>query len=310
MAERFIKTEDLPKSLWCQEKKVMNLPEMLVSQWRTLLEKNNLLETAKKEAPKGFTGGMSEKDTNDHLAWRYNGSCGRVILSILDPMCQLGTIPDIYIRFFAGNKVFLADLPSGSGAAVVSVLTTLAELRKQYIIPRLPLSVTIVAGEISETARDYLRQQLDNLEPILAEQAIKISYEVVEWDVKDANSTTDISKKIILNSQHCDSKLLLLSNFSGFLETEKNWKKSEPQFGELFRHFKDKSSVAIWIEPQKNDVEGFFSRVIKAIIKWFKSLVTPPNYLKAEALVQQPIKDGTFRVNLTVLPLEFPESDK
>ena len=86
MTERFIKTEDLPRSLWCQEKKVMNLPEMLVSQWITLLEKKNLLEKAKTKAPEGFTGGMSEEDTNNHLAWRYNGSCGRVILSIMEPI--------------------------------------------------------------------------------------------------------------------------------------------------------------------------------------------------------------------------------
>jgi hypothetical protein len=40
-------------------------------------------------------------------------------------------VADAFARVFAGNKVFLADLPCGSGAATISILTTLAELRKQ-----------------------------------------------------------------------------------------------------------------------------------------------------------------------------------
>ncbi|NOR70565.1 MAG: hypothetical protein GQ532_12870 [Methylomarinum sp.] len=40
MAKRFIQTRDLPKTLWCNDSKVMSLPAMLVEQWVKLLKVN------------------------------------------------------------------------------------------------------------------------------------------------------------------------------------------------------------------------------------------------------------------------------
>ena len=146
LKKRFIKTETLPDSLWCEKSENIILPDHLIHQWKELLNENSLLDLAKEKAPKGFEGGISKEDTDKHLAWRYNGSCARVILSLLDPKAKLSEISDAYASIFAGNKVFVADLPSGSGAATVSILCTLYELRKNNILPRHPLEVTIIAG--------------------------------------------------------------------------------------------------------------------------------------------------------------------
>jgi len=312
--ERFIQKSDLPSSLWCNKSKIMSLPPLLVEHWKSLLVNNELYNLAKKSAPKGFEGGMSKDDTNKHLAWRYNGSCGRIILSLLDPEEQLEKVSDTYASIFAGNKVFLADLPSGSGAAVVSILTTLAELRKQSVIPRMPLTIIIVAGEISETARDYLKEQLDSLKPYLKEQAILIEYSIHHWDVLDKISTADLIKELTLQSQNCHSRLLLISNFTGFLEREKKWKQAEPQFDNLFLHSRDKLSASIWIEPQKNNVLNLIPR-LKA---WFTSLFKKTSILKlspskkddwyeqVDIKFNHPIKNGNFHVHLTVMKFDLP----
>ena len=83
MKKRFIRIENLPNSLWCDKSENILLPNQLVYLWEGLLNENSLIDLAKEKAPKGFEGGISKEDTDKHLAWRYNGSCARVILSLL-----------------------------------------------------------------------------------------------------------------------------------------------------------------------------------------------------------------------------------
>ncbi|SMG63923.1 conserved hypothetical protein [methanotrophic bacterial endosymbiont of Bathymodiolus sp.] len=104
--ERFIQKDDLPSTLWCKKNKIASLPIKLVELWQKLLIDNNLEDVAKEIAPKSFVGGISKEETDKHLAWRYNGSCGRIILSLLDPEEQLDMVSDAYASIFAGEKFF------------------------------------------------------------------------------------------------------------------------------------------------------------------------------------------------------------
>lgn len=314
MKTRFIDSGDIPSSLWCAESEHIVLPAKLVEIWQYLLEENNLLSVAKENAPSGFIGGISKEDTNKHLAWRYNGSCARVLLSILDPKHKLSDVSDAYASIFAGDKVFLVDLPSGSGAATISILCTLFELRKHSVLPRLPLNIEIIAGEISPTARAYLRKQLEILSPYLEEQAIWINFEIVEWDVLCKISTVDLIKKNTISSNNSTSKLLILSNFTGFLQNSGNEKKAQPQLESIFLHSRDSLSTSIWIEPQKKNVESFFKKTIKWLRVSFSSfhvskLPEDDNswYAQADISCKQPIKDGVFPTRLTVMRFDLPQ---
>lgn len=313
LKNRFIKTETLPDSLWCDKSENILLPNQLVDLWKGLLNENSLLDLAKEKAPKGFEGGISKEDTDKHLAWRYNGSCARVILSLLDPKAKLSEVSDAYASIFAGNKVFVADLPSGSGAAIVSILFTLYELRKNNVLPRHPLEITIMAGEISETARGYLLKQLEDLKGVVEEQAIWIKFEILEWDTLSKVSTVDLIKRMTLLSQDCHARILLLTNFTGFLESSGNWKKAKPQFDDIFLHSRDSLSTAIWIEPQRKNVVPFFARAIKWLKESFKNLIGDQAeledsswYAQTEAKCKQPIKEGSFPVRLTVMRFDLP----
>lgn len=313
LKNRFIKTENLPDSLWCDKSENILLPNQLVDLWKGLLNENSLMDLANEKAPMGFEGGISKEDTDKHLAWRYNGSCARVILSLLDPKAKLSDVSDAYASIFAGNKVFVADLPSGSGAAIVSILCTLYELRKNNVLPRHPLEVTIVAGEISETARGYLHKQLEGLKEVLEDQAIWLKFEILEWDTLNKVSTVDLIKRMTLLSQDCHARMLLLTNFTGFLESSGNWKKAKPQFDDIFLHSRDSMSTAIWIEPQRNNVVTFFARAIKWLKESFINLIGSQAeledsswYAQTEVMCKQPIKEGNFPVRLTVMRFDLP----
>jgi len=304
----------LPETLWNSLESVLILPPQLVSSWKFLLEKNGLLEKAKERAPEGFEGGMSKEDTDNHLAWRFTGSSARVMLPILDPKDELDNIPDVFIRIFSGNKVFLADLPCGSGAASLSILTVLYELRRQNLVPREPLHVVIVGGEISKFAQQYANEALYRVVAELETQAIIVEFEFIDWNVCDKISNTDLIRKLTIKSQDCATRLLLLSNFSGFLEREKKWKDAQPQLDELFRHSRDDNSIALWIEPQKNNVTsggGFMQRLIKWFRGAFANILSKDetevdNYAESSADVVHPLNMGKFRVGLAVVRFDLP----
>jgi hypothetical protein len=318
---RLIPIDIIPTSLWSKENSILHLPPQLILSWEMLLDKNNLRGKANTEAPKGFEGGMSKEDTDNHLAWRFIGSVARVMLAMLDPHQKNTNIANTLTRIFSGNRVFLADLPCGSGAASMSILSVLCELRERGKIPRMPLHIIIIGGKISTYAQEYATEALNSLIDRLESQAIKIEFQVMTWDVCCKFSNTDLIKELILRSESCSAKLLLLANFSGFLERENKWKEAKDQFDELFRYSRDDNSIALWIEPEKNNVtqgNGFFPRILKWFTEQVQKLVgkdkqinnSDYEYSCSSVNVKHPLMEGTFRTNLAIIPLDLPSRDK
>ncbi len=305
-----ISKELIPKSLWDNQLSLMSLPPQLVSNWKTLLENNGLTEKARTQAPEGFEGGRSKEDTDNHLAWRFTGSSARVMLSMLDPKQDLHDIPDVFTQFFSGNRILLVDLPCGAGAASIGILSVYCELRKQGVIPRMPLEVVVVGGELSEFAQSYARDGLILLMEELEKQAIYISFEIMSWDVCDRFSNAELINSLIIKGQDCSSKVLILANFSGFLQRENKWESANKQIDELFRFNLGNNSMALWIEPSKNEVTksgGFIYR----LIDWFKGkfpflFSIDTKYYESSVEVNHPLMDGVFRNHLAVVRFDLP----
>jgi hypothetical protein len=228
-------------------------------------------DMAMQPVPDNVIGGIDKKATDEHLAWRFSGSCARVQLAMLDPHNHLSEVADAFARVFSGGTILMADVPCGSGAAAMSILATVAELRKRGCVPRQPLYVKLVGGELSEFARGYASDGLLNIMSALNEQAIWVQPEFHSWDALCKFSTADLIRRLTLLGDGCSARALVLANFSGFLNSNGKWKEAAPQFESLFVHSRDKQSVAVWIEPQTNAVlnenGGFFSR----LLIWFRS---------------------------------------
>jgi len=102
----------------------------------------------------------------------------------------------------------------------------------------------------------------------------------------------------------------MLANFSGFLQGSKKWDEAKKQIDELFRFNLGESSIALWIEPNKNNVTksgGFIYR----LIEWFKNkfssiLLSATNYQESSIDVRHPLLDGKFRTNLIVVRFDLP----
>jgi hypothetical protein len=316
--KRLVREEDLPNTLWDAGQSCLKLSPDLIRAWRHLLDTGGQYATAIKPSPEKIIGGIDKEATDQHLAWRFNGSAARVQLAMIDPNNNLPEVADAFTRVFSGGTILLTDVPCGSGAAALSILSTVAELRRQERIPRHPLKVKLVGGELSEFARDYAGQGTQHVVAALNEQAIWLEPEFISWDALCKFSTADLINRLTILGEGCSARVLVLANFSGFLNNDGKWNKAKPQFDNLFIHSRDFQSVAIWIEPQTNSVlnenGGFFSQVTK----WFNATflkkeeqeqIQVDHFGKSDAQVQHPLKEGLqFQVNLAVKHFDLPKN--
>jgi hypothetical protein len=302
---RLIEQKDIPESLWNGKEEMLYLPKDLISNWRNILEQRGLLQQAIEETREGDIGGISEVDTHNHFSFRYNGSCARFQLTFLDPKDNLREVSNAFVKSLAGYDVFIADIPSGTGAASLTLLSNIAQLRKEKVLPTLPLRVKILAGEISPTAIDIFQQSFSEIEPILKENEIMVEFKIQEWNIYDQDSTSQLIREITLFSNDSSDKVMLLANFTGFLEKENNWKEVRTQFEEIFRHFSGSSTVAIWLEPKMNRVtQNFWPRTRDWFIKTFKKLIGSKEDLPietSEAKYDHGLRNSAERTGVAVV---------
>ncbi len=302
---RLIEQKDIPESLWNGKEEMLYLPKNLISNWRNILEQRGLLQQAIEETREGDIGGISEEDTHNHFSFRYNGSCARFQLTFLDPKDNLREVSNAFVKSLAGYDVFIADIPSGTGAASLTLLSNIAQLREEKVLPSLPLRVKILAGEISPTAIDIFQESFTEINPFLEENEIHVEFKIQKWDIYDKDSTSQLIKEITLISKDSSDKVLLLANFTGFLERENNWEDVKPQFEEIFRHFSGRSTVAIWLEPNMNMVtKSFWPKIVNWFIKTFKKLIGSTEDLPietSEAYYDHGLREITSRVKVAVV---------
>ncbi len=273
---RLLEPKDIPLTLWDPSSRTIHLPPVLTEVWLSILDSKNLREQAMSRCPEGIVGGVDEKSTNDHLAWRYTGSAARVQLTVLDPTGDFPHIAEMYERLFSGNRAIMVDVPCGSGAAALSILSTLAELRRQKRVPREPIDIVLISGEISRFARENAQVMLAQAKDGLSAQGIFVNDECHSWDVCDKISSTQFITTMVRRREGCSTGAIIVANFSDFLHKERKFDEAKGQLEELFRYFSDANNSALWIEPQRNDIlkGGFFKRILNwAETKGFRNFI-------------------------------------
>ena len=303
---RLLDPELIPSTLWKAESKTVLLPPELSLAYQALIKRRGLAELAESRDPKNPPiGGLDQKRTDEHFARAFDGSVARTQLALLDPNREVHGTSNAFITCLAGNNVSLTDAPCGAGAAAFAFLASVAELRAQSVLPREPLDVVLIGGELSQPARAYAEEMLAEIRSSLEAQAIFVEAEFLSWDVTCSGSNTDLVRRVTLASAGTPKRLLVVANFNGFLEKEKKRKEAQPQIEELFRHASGDNSVAIWIEPDMNRATadgGLFS--------WLRSLLKGPLRLFAKEnhdeddLAPKPIYTSSAQFRLPLNPSE------
>lgn len=259
---RLLPTHLLPPTLWADNMLVP--PTSSRSVYRAALKALGLVERALASAPAGAVGGDTAELTHQHFCENFSGSCGRFQLACLDPRGELGGTSDVLVQAAAGGRLAVLDLLSGAGAATLTLLGVIVELRRAGVVPRQPLDVTIVGADHSLHAAALSARVHEQL-PGLEEQAITCTAVQVEWDMRSADSTTALLHRWTSVTHGCDRHLMVLANGSGALTNESNMKKAHGPLEEVFRWSKPTRSAVVWIEHRLSDRpgRGFFHTLYK-----------------------------------------------
>jgi hypothetical protein len=313
MASRLLPVSAIPAGLW-KDAKLLQLAPDLASTYHGVLQATGLLNDALSATARGDIGGESAKDAAEHFSRNFSGSCGRVQLAVLDPKDSLGESSNHFIRAFSGGSVALLDIPCGSGAGSATVLSAIAHLRKESVLPRTPLDVWLLAGDKAQPALDNAARVLSALGPLLERQAVFLHPKYVVWDMLDSVSTVKLIHAWSKDHAPPDSReyFTLTSNCSGFLQNDGNFKRAEAQIEQIMAWSAQLKSTFVWVEPStKAATQTMLPKVVSRLWSKVKVLFghptgsAGPGTLQTDTEMAHPVKsDFTHRVNLTLLRLE------
>lgn len=303
----------IPVTLWLRPQSLLVLPRTLAEGYHQIVCEEELLRDALSDADDhGPVGGVTEEQTQLHFARRFSGSCARLQLAVLDPKDELYDASNLFLRAFAGGRVGLLDIPCGAGASAATLLLCISELRRESVLPRHPLDIFLVAGDLSRFARAYAARLLDRFRSDLESQGIRLHVRFVDWDILNAQSTTDLLHHWADHARDCRSYFIVVSNFSGFLQSQSRLKAADSQLQEIFRWATSRRSSVIWVEPQTNEAtQNFFPRLLSRISKMFRHFFSRPGsearpeIATSSAHYRHPLReDGHLRVHLSLMRLE------
>jgi hypothetical protein len=250
---RLLNPATLPSSLWRRNQQLVLIPPMLANAYANQIRECDLLTLSGSHDPDDPPiGGVTKEETDKHFAQSFDASVARVALAVIDPLSELGDSSNSILRVMAGDRLVLVDAPCGSGAAGLSILCYISDLRRQGVLPRQPLHVSFIGAEISEYARAHAEQMFHKVTEELSKQAIYVQRTFTHWDVCCSFSNTDFIQKIIIATNGKSPCFVIIANFSGFLQKPNKRKEAEPKLEELLRHASRRNGFALWIEPNTN----------------------------------------------------------
>lgn len=319
---RFLGPGLIPGTLWSPASETLFIPPSLAMAYETIIDRHSLRGLSESRDPDNPpVGGPSQDHTDKHFAQAFDGSVARMELAFLDPKQAAPLASNALIGSLAGGKLCLTDAPCGAGAASFALLSTVAELRAQRVLPRQPLDVFLIGAELSGPARIYAASLLKELRGSLEAQAIFVQEEFLCWDVTDPLSNTALIKCATIKSDNASQRLLVIANFNAFLEREGKRKDAQPQIEELFRHASEGNSVAIWIEPDMNraTAQGGLFQWLRGLVlttwKRFARQNFDPTAAEpvstCSARFRLPLRPSqTARVGLAVMRIDLVRSDE
>ena len=257
---RLLLPADIPLSLQEDGGRLVP-PGVLADAYRACLSAFGLLGRAVGATHTGATGGATDAETERHFCETFSGSCGRLQIAVLDPRGELGGASDALVRAASGGRLAVLDIPGGCGAATATLLGVVAELRRSGVVPRQPLDVLLVSGDKAPKAGEVAGDLLGRMADGLWRQGIVVRAIHVEWEMRDATSTTSLLHRWMTHAPDCRRHLVLVPNCSDFLKN--NLAKAEDRLTEVFRWAAARGATVVWVEPELSPTKGLMAAVDK-----------------------------------------------
>ncbi|MDX4057668.1 hypothetical protein Q6A77_03210 [Aliarcobacter skirrowii] len=259
----------VPDLLWKDE--VLYQSKKLIKVYKDELEYLDMYEYAKnckEEKNDGAIGGKDEEETKKHFSERFLTSSARVQFVVLDPKKHFLEISKDLKSTFSSGRISILDIPCGTGAGILSLLSNLAELRQFSKVPRLPIFIDILGGDYSKSALNIYVKLLNNIKLELENELIYINYDIFEWNASDMVSTNFLTSKWLKDEDKYEEFYILMSAFSGVGSS--NYKRFEESFKFIQNRICHKPSTIIFIEPNTKESNIFMKLLEKTytVLSW------------------------------------------
>lgn len=259
-------------ALWLDE--AVNIGTELSNAYQSRLTAEDLMGlAAEAQNAKGEPGGATDEESDKHFAWRFSNSAGRSVYVCTDPLETLGSVSQVVSESLLGGDVLIVDVPCGSGAGALGLLSALYEQRKSRQLPTLPLNVTLIAGDYSGRSRAHMGALVSSLSQRLATQQINLLLVAHHWDASDIRSSASLIDLVVQHAGNAQRVFLLVSNFSAALADaglKVSFEHFLSQYSSRVRAF---PSVICWLEPNTKGalklLPGFDSWIDR-VLGWIK----------------------------------------
>jgi len=274
---RILPTSDIPTEIW--QDNTLHMPASLASCYDLNLNKHSAMPIAlDPQDPGGFVGGPTPQDTLQHFARRYGvGSC-RIESLVIDPREAFQDIPDFVIAGLAGGDVAILDVACGCGAVGASLLSTIAVLRKNRKLPKLPLNVTVVGGDCSDLALQIYTDMMVDLVPVLDEVGINLNLIPVKWKAEASYTTAEMLDILMKKTTSKEEYFVYVANFSGALD--KHYSSFRDSIHHIFDRTSNTNCTVLWVEPgnmpSAREVLKKIAKLLKEILPWSASSSNEP----------------------------------
>lgn len=294
----------IPEALW--ESNLLRLPVLLSTAYVSHLERLGIKQLSTDSTSKDVHGGKSTEETHDHFARRFTVSSGRIEFAILGPSSGFEPLSEAFLSTFSDGHIGLLDIPCGTGAMSGALVSTLVKLREDRILPRLPLTITVCAGDFSAEALHIFDLLMRDLAAPASVQGITLVWHGLEWDATRGDHTARLIDRWFAACPTANEYFVVVSNFSAALHNQSAFAAFSPGFEQVLARLHDKQSTVIWVEPAsksaKTGVLAWLSDFITKRISWFgKSSHEDSNSLpEAEYQLEHPVSGDAFRSNVVV----------
>lgn len=235
-----------------------------------MLIKHDCLEECESNATgRGEIGGEDAESTLKHFVYRFPNSASRMCYIVENPKrdCD-GISGEISDSLFEGTLCIL-DLVGGTGAAVVSLLCCIHEMRYRGVRPMLPLNISVFAADISGHALSIYEEMLTEIRDLISEVGIAVSWKTEVWDARDVSATSALCDRF-LHQTTGNELFVIVSALSGIKNSGLD--NVSRSFLHVTERISNHPSTFIWIEPHGKSGSEFISRVASLILDlgyWF-----------------------------------------
>jgi hypothetical protein len=298
---RLIPVASLCKSLWLDE--CLHLSPILSDAYVSRLNAVGLTELAKDQREaRGEAGGLSSADTDRHFALRFSNSVGRNLCAALDPHDALDQLSNSLLGPSLGEKLLIVDVPAGAGAAGLGLLDCIRELRANQLLPKLPLSVKILGGDLSTRALEHYQGLFDATSEAYERELIFADLELRAWDVASVPGNAAFVGTVVNAAEQFDAVLIVASNFSDAMGDERLLEHFKHFLSQLIGRLAEKQTTICWIEPNTNRARKFLrplSGWIQGFMGWLHRAGREP--CSCSFRLADPITGANFLTGILVL---------